>query len=261
MSELFLPTEVLQKIVFYTDLHTNIHFLSTCKEFGKLSQNVDYWSSKAENEQLCEKVIFEEFHRNCSGIKNKECGNIRKQIEYIMQTLKDKIIFDSNNVKFVIMILELNRTFMRMNDTQIIKLLLLLTTSIISLYNYFYKGKNWDKQCISFNFRTEKQCTRKSLPFCDYCSICINDILPFLGGGIDMTLMFARGSHKFIVIKKTLRTRTVRDIVTNYVFVDSDPNMELIGKMNNRCIESVTKEDVEKAKTIYKREGLTGYLI
>lgn len=261
MSEPFLPTEVVQQIASHADFNTNVNCLLTCKVLYKLSQDVDFWSNKAENKQLCEKTVFEEFHRFCSVITNKNHGDIREQISYIMQTLIDEIVINSNNAGFIIMIKELNGSFKCMNDKQIIKILLLLTTSMISLYKYFDEKKRWNKQCISINFQTSKQCFRKSLLFCHYCLLCNKSGVTNSCSGVEMPLIYGCGTNRFIKIKTSDGTRTLRDIATNYVFLDKYPNRKLIGKMFNRCIEPITEDDREKAKIIYKEPGIMNYLI
>jgi len=158
-----IPNEIIREIIIRTDYDTIITYFSVSNECYKLSQDIDFWSDKADKDELCDKSIFEELYLIGSII--------RKEITSDIIVRLTEEVTKSDNLEVIKIFDDLRLSFM--THGKICKVTSLFITSVMSLYKLFYEIKNWNKRC-KYKCRSKNgtYCMGKSLPLCDYCSIC-----------------------------------------------------------------------------------------
>jgi hypothetical protein len=242
---MFLPYEVLREIIIRCDVSTIVGSFSVCREFNKLSQDMEYWAEKAEKENLCNMKIFNEF------LTYEETTNL---IELTNEVVR------SDNIKLIKLFDKIRKRFSTMDITQVQKYVKLLTTSVVNLYTFFYKFKHCTNRCSYIFRRGElkgKKCENKSLGLCKYCANCLRreknkygDLLINVEGPIIVKRSIIV-KRPIIVMEVTNEDKIIRDFLTNFVFYHKYGTCTLLGKLNKGVIEPVSEEDKILARAIY----------
>jgi hypothetical protein len=232
---MYLPYEVLREIIIYSDLKTIINSFSVCKEFYKLSQDVDYWSEK---DNLYDIKIFKEI------VTYKPTNDLEKLTEQVVKSDNMELIYLFDNIR---------RSLSLLDKEQTQKYVMLLTTSASSLYTFFHKFKYFKGKCFYMFKRGALKgefCGRKTLSLCEFCVSCFFKIKRSV---YDNSLFINFDSHNFIVMEGTLlEGRILRDIITNFVFYSNNETCTLRGKFNKGIIVPPSEEDKDIARAIYE---------
>lgn len=237
---MYLPYEILREIIILSDTQTIVNSFSVCKKIYELSQDDEFWSERVDKENLCDSKIFKEF------LTYEQTNDLEKLTKDVVKSDNMELIhlFDNIRIKFSFL-----------NKEQVQKYVVSLTTSAPSLYTFFYKLKYYRGEC-SRRLRRGRICKKETLYLHDYCIRCFCRMSKESCGSLFINF----NPHEFIVMEKNSLERIIRDIAINFVFHNKYYTCILIGKLDKGTIISVSEEDRNVARAIYKNDIFT-YII
>jgi hypothetical protein len=239
----FFHVDVIKIITKSTDVGTSINFLRSCKTYSKLLYDIEFWSSKIDNK----KDIFEEFAKIGNTIRKDGKRSLIEELSYSksLNVLMDELSYNKN-LDVLNWFDDLYGTF---SDGNIIKIITLLVTSIVSLYKLFYEIGRWNGKC-KFISSNNYVCLRLSLPFDSYCRSCRHSYHSCKR----LYTIFHEYMYGYKIIALG-HNGLARDVENNYVFsveqIYDTKYYKLIGKLDERKIIPVTEEDKRIAKGRY----------